>query len=196
LKRSASGERLWREMRVRVCIPGMKDIVWRSHPPARRGYSAADLDKMLDQVAEHLEKRFPSIEFRMVELAPNMFNFIYEGKKEMSEAPKNPCPDSAVASAIAARVCAEHGHSIAAMPGGMRITPQGPVQDSITVCTKCGLGLNEIREGTDRAFNMAVSSGVQQAIVEHQAKQIAAGQAGGKPQAIELPVKDAGPVPV
>jgi hypothetical protein len=81
MKRSATGERLWREFRVRVVIPGTKDIVWRLHPPAKRGYSAADLDKMLDQVAEYLEKRFPSIEFRMVELAPNVCNFIYAGRK-------------------------------------------------------------------------------------------------------------------
>jgi hypothetical protein len=119
---------------------------------------------MLDQVAEHLEKRFPSIEFRMVELGPNVFNFIYEGRKELSEPVKNPCPSNAVAPEIAKEVCAVSGHSIASLSNGQQVGPQGIVPMAITVCTKCGIGLNEIREGVDRAFNMAVAEGVKQAV--------------------------------
>jgi len=50
-------------MRVRVVMPGQKDIVWRSHPKPGHGYSEADLEGMLERAAEHLEKHLPSCEF-------------------------------------------------------------------------------------------------------------------------------------
>jgi hypothetical protein len=81
MKRSATGERLWRDMRVTVCLPEQKDIVWRNHAKPRQGWTVEALDNMLAQAANYVEKKYPSIEFRLVELAPNDHKLIYAGRK-------------------------------------------------------------------------------------------------------------------
>lgn len=187
IKRSASGERLYRDFRVRVVIPSQKDIVWRSHPPAGRGWNEDDLDKMLDQVADHLEKRFPSIEFRVVELAPNHCNFIYEGRKEYTVEAPNLCPEVARSVEIATLVCAKEGHQLGVFQSGVQITPQGPVPTTLNFCTKCGFGLGEVRGEMDRAFTAAVGNEVN--------KRLAAAASANKPAPVGEPDKKIAEMP-
>ena len=112
MKRSAQGEQLWKDMRVTVCLPGQKDIVWRHHTEPGKGWRAEDLEAMLAKVADSVEQKYPTIEFRLVELAANNYKFVYRGKretmaKEIYEATGAPslngCPIIARSSDIAAR---------------------------------------------------------------------------------------------
>ncbi len=88
MKRSASGEQLWRDIRITVIMPGQKDIVWKHHAEPKHGYTEANLDVMLDRAAEYLERNFPSIEFRHVALALNDVKFVYVGRKHGTQEAK------------------------------------------------------------------------------------------------------------
>jgi hypothetical protein len=155
MKRDKSGERLWPDFRVRVVMPGQKDIIWRSRAGPRRGYTLDGIQTMLEQVAEHLEKQFPSVEFRMVELEPNRFNFLYEGRKE-SMAPIQTCPTISQSVKVSINLCATAGHDINTFQNGMRVTPQGQQMDVATYCKKCGFGLSEIRGQIEQSIQAAV----------------------------------------
>ena len=181
---SLGGEKLWRDATTRVVIPGQKDIVWRSHAPARRGYSEAGLDKMLDQVADHLEKRFPTIEFRVVELAPNRVNFIYAGRKESMTTNLNGCPEIARSPKVAEIVCAVQGHKLSVYQNGMTHGPQGPQMNTINFCSTCGLSLAEVRGTLDEKIDAAVQEGIQKRLAA-----AAAAGAPGKPLQAVAPIR-------
>jgi hypothetical protein len=81
MKRSASGEQLWKDIRVVICLPEQKDIIWRYHAQPRCGWTEEQLGAMLAGCVSRVEQLYPSIEFRLVELAPNDVKFIYAGRK-------------------------------------------------------------------------------------------------------------------
>lgn len=87
MRTAKGGEPAWKTLTVRV-IPAeghpRKRKVFRA--PAGKLYVADGIDKLLDHVADYLEKRHPHWEFRLVELAPNVFNFVYVGLKEDPQA--------------------------------------------------------------------------------------------------------------
>src|SRR5580765_6927265 len=147
MKHSAAGDRLYRDLRVRVVIPGQKDIVWndRIKQGRRYGWTAEQLSGMFDKFADQLEQRFPTIEFRVVELAPNQLNFIYAGRKGYTVEAPNLCPVVAQSQGIAEKVCAKQGHDIRVFQGQTRITQQGPVAESMNFCVRCGFSVNEVR---------------------------------------------------
>lgn len=159
-KVSAKGERLWRDWRVRVVIPGQKDIIWHDRiKQARHGWTADQLDAMMEQVADHLEKRFPTIEFRLVELAPNAWNFVYAGRKDNMDS-LNQCPEVARSAKLAENVCARDGHKLSTYQNGFAMTPQGPQPQVINFCSACGFSLSEVRGEIDNRINAAVAQGV------------------------------------
>jgi hypothetical protein len=162
MKRSVSGERLWREMRVTVVLPGQKDVVWRNHAKPKHGWSKADLDGMLDKVADSVEQRYPSIEFRLVELAPNDFKFIYHGKKERMGENLNACPEVARCVQIATDVCAKSGHKLSTYQNGTTMTTNGPQMNVINFCSSCGFSLTEVRGEIDQRISAAVEAGIKQ----------------------------------
>jgi hypothetical protein len=57
----------------------------RLHHTARaehgKAYTAANIETNIEGFIDHLDKRFPLIEFQMVELLPNKFNFIAVGAR-------------------------------------------------------------------------------------------------------------------
>jgi hypothetical protein len=122
-------------MRVTVCLPGQKDIVWRHHAQARRGWTEAQLDEMLAKVTDSVEQKYPTIEFRLVELAPNDFKFIYHGKRGTMAENLNVCPEVARAPKIATDVCAKLGHRLSTYQNGSRMTPNGPEMSVINFCS-------------------------------------------------------------
>jgi hypothetical protein len=148
------------------------------------------LDEIFEDIAERLEKQFPTIEFRVVELAENQVNFIYAGRKEQMEAP-NYCPAEARSSTIAKEVCAKQGHDIRVFQGNTRATPQGPVMEAMNFCTRCGFSVNEVRGQVEEMFRAAVGNevnkriGAQAAALAAQGPTPPSGEPGEK--IIELP---------
>jgi len=80
---TTAGQRLYKRVTIRVIGPPaedndkQQDFKWYPRAPAGRGYSESDIQGMLEQCATHLEKRFPVWEFRLVELGPDRFNFVF-----------------------------------------------------------------------------------------------------------------------
>ena len=161
MKRTASGEQLWRDMRVVVCLPEQKDIVFKRHAKSRHGWTKVDLDTMLEHAVDYVENKFPSIQFRLVELAANDFKLIYAGRKEsMSEL--NGCPEIARSPKIAETICAKEGHHLSVYQNGMTNTPNGPQMNTINFCSACGLSLAEVRGDLDSRINAAVEQGIKE----------------------------------
>lgn len=78
--------RLYKRIQVKLIIgEGKKQKLLRHQfvAPARRGYTEADIEETLDKVVDYLDKKFPNINFKQVNLAPNMFNFVAIGPREV-----------------------------------------------------------------------------------------------------------------
>jgi hypothetical protein len=161
----ADGEKLYSDMRVSVIMPGQKDIVWKHHAKPGMGWRADDINETLEKVADSVEKQYPSIEFRLVELAPNEFKFIYHGKKETMNDNLNGCPEIARSPKIAEEVCAKLGHKLSVYQNGMTQTAQGPIMQTINFCANCGLSLAEVRGDLDSRINAAVEEGIKQRLM-------------------------------
>jgi len=77
------GTRGHKQIEFRVC--GMPDGVKDSHivQHARPGRAFKDevVDEALERMSQELEKKFPAWEFRLVELGPARFNFVWAGRR-------------------------------------------------------------------------------------------------------------------
>jgi hypothetical protein len=76
------GNSLVRHIDLKIITPeGHNPIhqILRAGP--RQGFREEDIDTTLDNATEHVEKRFPFWEFRVVERGRNAFTFVYAGLK-------------------------------------------------------------------------------------------------------------------
>jgi hypothetical protein len=78
---TSAGERLYRYVLIKVFQPGNKafEKVYR-RAPGGSGIGDQQIQKMLFAIADRLEKERAAYEYRVVELAPNQFNFVCAGK--------------------------------------------------------------------------------------------------------------------
>jgi hypothetical protein len=81
MKPAKDGSKLWKRLKVKIIV-GEKVMPHVFRAPPKRGYSAADIEESLERVIEHLDAKFPTLEFKQVELAGNKFNFIAIGARE------------------------------------------------------------------------------------------------------------------
>lgn len=72
--RNADG-RLYKHLDIKLII-GDKIEKKRHNAPHGLGYTENDIRNACDQVIEHLEKNYPGVEFREVQIAANAFNYI------------------------------------------------------------------------------------------------------------------------
>jgi hypothetical protein len=78
-----SGKRIYKRLHVRIVTPiGVKDQRLDFCAPPRQGFGEGAIQEILERVSEDLEKKNPGLEFRLVELAPDRFNFVCEGTKQ------------------------------------------------------------------------------------------------------------------
>lgn len=79
-RRSEAGDVLVSSLRIKVFAKGNKTSTLRVlKPTAGKGWNEKGVDTILDKIAEDLEQRFPTEEFRLVELERNVFNFVHAG---------------------------------------------------------------------------------------------------------------------
>jgi hypothetical protein len=80
--RSKVGETLHKRLIVRVFSPENKaSYLVQRVAPAGQGFTPSSITSMLDELGSRIEKKFPDHEYRLVELAPNRFNFVWECKR-------------------------------------------------------------------------------------------------------------------
>ena len=72
-----AGERLYRFVLIKVFQPGNEafDKIYR-RAPGGQGIGEREIQKHLFAIADRLEAERPAFEYRVVELAPNQFNFV------------------------------------------------------------------------------------------------------------------------
>jgi hypothetical protein len=80
--RNKLGEVLLKRITVRIipseeCEP--ERIVQRA--PANKGFTADGIEQILEAAEKYAEKRYPNADFRLVEIGPGAFNFIYAGER-------------------------------------------------------------------------------------------------------------------
>lgn len=87
MKPAKNGAKLWKRIEVKIII-GEK--VHRHHfvAPAQRGYSEKQIEETLEKVIEHLDDKFPLLDFKQVQLQPNAFNFIAIGARLQTKVQK------------------------------------------------------------------------------------------------------------
>jgi hypothetical protein len=83
---SKSGELMVKTVHLKVVLPD-KVIKQTARAAVGRGYTPENVDKILEDFAEKLEKAYPLIEFRLVPVGKAAFNFICNGEKEWVKIP-------------------------------------------------------------------------------------------------------------
>lgn len=85
MRRDKDGKTLYRHIDLKVILPeGYKPHhqVLRAEPG--HGFTQANIDKVIENMAEQIELKHPLWEFRLVERGANAFSFIFAGTKEIS----------------------------------------------------------------------------------------------------------------
>jgi hypothetical protein len=78
-----SGDVLYKRMFFKVII-GEKQIRFDYVAPGHmQGFPPSAIVQQLTAVVDHIDKSFPKLDFRMVELAPNRFNFVCTGDRKV-----------------------------------------------------------------------------------------------------------------
>lgn len=83
MKPSQKGEKMHKRVHVKVIV-GSKVMIHDFRAPAGKGYTEDDINNQLEKCAEHLEGKFPNLDFKLVALGENRFNFIAVGMKGAS----------------------------------------------------------------------------------------------------------------
>jgi hypothetical protein len=65
-------------IRVRIFMPGNKASICKTL------WNAEGIEAQLSHTAAQIEKNHPDDEYRLVELGPSRFNFVWVGKKQAS----------------------------------------------------------------------------------------------------------------
>jgi hypothetical protein len=68
--------------------------------PAKKQWNRQGIDELLENIAAHIEKRWPTHEYRLVEVGPAAFNFVWDHEK-LPPSSASPSSTIAMSSAIA-----------------------------------------------------------------------------------------------
>jgi hypothetical protein len=86
LNRTATGEKLYAEIRIRVFSENNKSSrLTKLRPDPGHGYTAEGIERKLEEAVELLDKQNTRDEFELVRIGPADFNFVWRGyrKKEL-----------------------------------------------------------------------------------------------------------------
>jgi len=71
----ANGKKVWKQIYVKIII-GRFTQPWRYRANPHHGYTEEQIDTTLENVIEWLDREYPTIDFKQVQVGPNRFNFI------------------------------------------------------------------------------------------------------------------------
>ena len=72
-----SGEPCWRQVAFKLVIGEFEQTkCYRAKPSY--AYTLKDIEQMIETFVDQLDKNYPQLEFRMVRVGPNRYNFIAE----------------------------------------------------------------------------------------------------------------------
>jgi hypothetical protein len=72
----------WKTVTIRIFNIGNGGKTTRKfHAAQGKVYSEADIDDLVERVAEDLERRLPQEEYSLVQVGPASFNFVWRGSR-------------------------------------------------------------------------------------------------------------------
>jgi len=83
MPRQFAGPRPLKQIKIRI-IPaeGHAEDKQTFHAPPGRHYTDESIEHVVEKVIEHLDKKYPWWEFRMVKVGRGQYNFVYDGLRE------------------------------------------------------------------------------------------------------------------
>lgn len=86
-KKNADGDQLYKRVLFKVII-GKKIFHIRFIAEPNRFYNAEGVERAIETVIEDLDKKFPRLEFKQVDILPNQVNFIAIDVRQMPIPPE------------------------------------------------------------------------------------------------------------
>jgi len=91
MKPTKDGRKLWKRVVYKIIIDDKVNLQI-GKAPMQRGYTEENIQEATEHMIEWVDKTYPGIEFNLVQIAPNEFNFIKIGERAVvpvidSEAP-------------------------------------------------------------------------------------------------------------
>lgn len=83
LRIAKDGQRIWKRVTVRVVLKDGDGFTWRPTAGPRKGYTSENIQEVLEKCSEHLEKKYPNCDFRLIELEPNRFNLVFASERQL-----------------------------------------------------------------------------------------------------------------
>lgn len=78
-----SGDPLCKYVTVRIFWPKNERSALRNYKAGpKQGINSEGVTHILEECSTFIEKKWPKDEYRLVELAPNRFNFVWECERE------------------------------------------------------------------------------------------------------------------
>lgn len=78
-------ERMFKSVAMKIFPVGAAKPITRTYRAGPRcRFTAAGVDKVIEEIADHLEANFPDQEFRLVPIGPAAFNFVGVPPQEIS----------------------------------------------------------------------------------------------------------------
>jgi hypothetical protein len=87
MKKTKDGDPLYKRVLFKVII-GKKVFHIRFIAEPGRFYNSDGVELAIEKVIEDLDKKFPRLEFKQVDILPNQFNFIAIGVRQMPIPPE------------------------------------------------------------------------------------------------------------
>ena len=87
MKKTKDGDPLYKRVLFKVII-GKKVFHIRFIAEPGRFYNSDGVELAIEKVIEDLDKKFPRLEFKQVDILPNQFNFIAIGVRQMPTPPE------------------------------------------------------------------------------------------------------------
>jgi hypothetical protein len=81
-------QRTIKRVTCKLFLPNHKPIVKKWRAPAGQQFPQAVVDRIVENLIEDLDKSFPREDFRMVQIGPTEFNFVYAGLRDPSMTPE------------------------------------------------------------------------------------------------------------
>ena len=83
MPRQFAGPRPLKQIKIRI-IPaeGHAEDKQTFHAPPGRHYTDESIEHVVEKVIEHLDKKYPWWEFKIVKVGRGKYNFVYDGLRE------------------------------------------------------------------------------------------------------------------
>lgn len=81
-RRDKEGNQLYKSLTIRVFLSNGARRTRKLRAKDGMGWHSKGIEEFLEKLFEELERDYPYDEFKLIEISPTQFNFVYTRKKE------------------------------------------------------------------------------------------------------------------